>query len=267
METIAEKNTLQLTDTHCHLNLLDLQPFAGEMSAVLAEAKAAGVGRFVCIGVEALTQPEVLALAKKFPEVYATVGIHPNHVHEHPVNWDCLTAWAREDKVVAIGETGLDYHYTPEHAPLQQEIFSGHVDLARRLNLPLVVHTREAAEDTLAILRSAGSKAGVMHCFTETWEVARKALDLGFYISFSGVVTFKNAGALREVARKVPDDCLLIETDSPWLAPVPHRGKHNRPAWVLAVATVLAEIRNCSLESLAEQTTCNASRLFGFPLE
>ncbi|NNM50704.1 MAG: TatD family hydrolase [Pseudomonadales bacterium] len=253
-----------IIDSHCHLNLLDLVPFEGSLEAALQDSRDRGVGAFICIGVDLETQPAVMAIAEAHQDVYATVGIHPNHVVEH-IDFEQLRHYATQRHVVAIGETGLDYHYTPESAVLQQASLEQHIQLAKDLDLPLVIHTREARRDTLDLLSQAGPRAGVMHCFTEDWETAKRALDLGFYISFSGVLTFKNAQALREVAAQVPLDRLMVETDSPWLAPVPHRGRSNRPAYVIEVARVLAELRGVSLEEMTTITRANTRSLFKLP--
>ncbi len=254
---------LNLTDTHCHLNLLDQSLLAAGEQALLDDTFQEGVGRMVCIGVDRATQSAVLGWAERHEQVFATVGIHPNHVSEEE-DWLWLKDASKHPRIVAIGETGLDYHYGVEHAVAQQESFMRHIELAKDVDLPLVVHTREARADTLSLLTHAGSRAGVMHCFTEDWDTARKAMDLGFYISFSGVVSFRNAENLRDVLRRVPDDRILLETDAPWLAPVPHRGKPNRPAWVRHVAEVVAQVKGYSLEQVAEKTSENAERLFRF---
>ncbi len=255
--------SLYLTDTHCHLNLLDPSLLAEGEQTLLDHTLREGVGRIVCIGVDRDTQSEVLGWAERHAQVFATVGVHPNHVSEAE-DWVWLKEVADHPKVVAIGETGLDYHYGAEHAVLQQESFRRHIDLAKELNLPLVVHTREARADTLALLAHAGRRGGVMHCFTEDWDTARKAMDMGFYISFSGVVSFRNADNLRDVLRRVPEDRILLETDAPWLAPVPHRSKPNRPAWVRHVAEVVATVRSLPIDRVAAITSENAERLFGF---
>lgn len=253
-------------DTHCHLDLLDLSAHEGQLSKALEAARQRGVSRYICIGVEEATWSAVLAVAEDYDDVYATVGVHPLHLQpEQLPSVESLSKAAAHPKVVAIGETGLDYHYDAQSAKAQQESLVRHIACARHCNKPLVIHTREARADTLAVLRAEGASKGVMHCFTEDWETAKGALDLGFYISFSGIVTFANARSLREVARQVPLDRLLIETDSPWLAPVPYRGKKNEPAYVVEVAAALAELRGLSVEALALQTTTNACRLFGLP--
>lgn len=253
-----------LIDSHCHLDRLDLAAHGGSLDAALDAARAAGVGHFLCIGVSADNAATVKSLAERYHDVDCSVGIHPLDLEpgaEPALDW--LLGELAHPKVVAIGETGLDYHYEPESAALQQASFRLHLDAARITGKPVIVHTREARADTLALLREAAlPQAGVLHCFTEDWEMAKAALDIGFYISLSGIVTFRNAEALREVARQVPVDRLLVETDSPYLAPVPHRGKPNLPQYVREVAEYLAVLRGVSYETLAEQTSSNFKRLF-----
>jgi TatD DNase family protein len=253
-----------LIDSHCHLDRLDLAAHGGSLDAALDAARAAGVGHFLCIGVSADNAATVKNLAERYPDVDCSVGVHPLDLEpgaEPALDW--LLGELAHPKVVAIGETGLDYHYEPESAALQQASFRLHLDAARITGKPVIVHTREARADTLALLREAAlPQAGVLHCFTEDWEMAKAALDIGFYISLSGIVTFRNAEALREVARQVPVDRLLVETDSPYLAPVPHRGKPNLPQYVREVAEYLAVLRGVSYETLAEQTSSNFKRLF-----
>ncbi len=255
---------IMLVDSHCHLDRLDLAAHGGSLDAALDAARARGVGQFLCIGVSADNAQAVKALAERYADVHCSVGVHPLDLEPGSAPaLDWLLGELAHPRVVAIGETGLDYHYEPEAAELQQEAFRLHLEAARITAKPVIVHTREARADTLALLREAAlPQAGVLHCFTEDWEMARSALDLGFYISLSGIVTFRNADALREVARQVPADRLLVETDSPYLAPIPHRGKPNLPEYVRDVAEFLATLRGVSLETLAEQTTANFHRLF-----
>ncbi|AXO61196.1 TatD family hydrolase [Pseudomonas chengduensis] len=253
-----------LIDSHCHLDRLDLAAHGGSLDAALDAARAAGVGHFLCIGVSADNAATVKGLAERYADVDCSVGVHPLDLEpgaEPALDW--LLGELAHPKVVAIGETGLDYHYEPESAALQQASFRLHLEAARITGKPVIVHTREARADTLALLREAAlPQAGVLHCFTEDWEMAKAALDIGFYISLSGIVTFRNAEALRDVARQVPADRLLVETDSPYLAPVPHRGKPNLPQYVREVAEYLAVLRGVSYEVLAEQTSSNFKRLF-----
>lgn len=253
-----------LVDSHCHLDRLDLAAHDGSLDAALAAARARGVQHFLCIGVSADNAGAVKSLAERYADVDCSVGVHPLDLEqgEAPA-LDWLLGELNHPHVVAIGETGLDYHYEPEAAELQQQSFRLHLEAAKITGKPVIVHTREARADTLALLREAAlSQAGVLHCFTEDWEMAKAALDIGFYISLSGIVTFRNADALREVARKVPADRLLVETDAPYLAPIPHRGKPNLPQYVREVAEFLAMVRGERFEDLAAQTTANFKRLF-----
>ncbi|WP_110972216.1 TatD family hydrolase [Pseudomonas huaxiensis] len=253
-----------LVDSHCHLDRLDLSAHDGSLDAALAAARARGVGHFLCIGVSADNAAQVKALTERYEDVDCSVGIHPLDLApgEAPA-LDWLLQELNHPNVVAIGETGLDYHYEPEAADVQQASFRLHLDAARITGKPVVIHTRAARADTLTLLREAAlPQAGVLHCFTEDWEMARAALDLGYYISLSGIVTFRNADALRDVARQVPADRLLVETDSPYLAPIPHRGKPNLPEYVRDVAEFIALVRGERYEQLAAQTTENFRRLF-----
>ena len=249
-----------LVDSHCHL---DFPEFEGKLPEVREEMRANGVTHALCISVDLPKFPKVRALAETYENFYASVGVHPDHEAES-VEAARLVELARHPKVVAIGETGLDYHRLTGDLEWQRERFRAHIRAARQCSKPLVIHTRDAAEDTIRIMREegAGEVGGVMHCFTETADVAAAALALGFHISFSGIVTFRNAGELREVAKAVPLDRLLVETDSPYLAPVPHRGKTNRPGLVRHVAEEVARLRGIGLEALAEATTRNFFRLF-----
>ena len=234
------------------------------MAAVLDAMSAARVTHALCIAVNRPGWEGVHALATAHSNLYATVGVHPDYEDTPEPSVEDLVAFAQRPKVVAIGETGLDYFRLTGNLDWQRERFRVHIRAARRAAKPLVVHTRAAAADTLAIMREEGARdvTGVMHCFTETWEEARAALDLGFYISFSGIVTFKNAVELKEVAKQVPLDRLLIETDSPYLAPVPYRGKRNQPAYVPQVAAEIARLRDSPLEAIAAASTANFFRLF-----
>lgn len=253
-----------LVDSHCHLDRLDLAAHGGSLDAALEAARARGVGQFLCIGVSADNAAAVKDLASRYADVHCSVGVHPLDLAPgEALALDWLLGELDHPRVAAIGETGLDYHYEPEAAELQQQAFRLHLEAARITGKPVVVHTREARADTLALLREVAlPQAGVLHCFTEDWEMAKAALDIGFYISLSGIVTFRNAEALREVARQMPADRLLVETDSPYLAPIPHRGKPNLPEYVREVAEFLAQLRGVEFERFAEQTTANFRRLF-----
>lgn len=257
-----------LIDSHCHLDRLDLTPYEGSLDRALDAARSRGVGKFLCIGVDAGNATVVKQLAEQYPDVWCSVGIHPlDLTRSESTDLGWLMQELNHPRVVAIGETGLDYHYQPDSAPLQQASFRYHLQAARDTGKPVIVHTREARADTLDLLREADlPNAGVLHCFTEDWDMARAALDMGYYISLSGIVTFRNADALRDVARRIPADRLLVETDSPYLAPVPHRGKPNEPQFVCDVAAALARIRGESEEALWENTTANFHRLFPLTL-
>lgn len=248
-----------LIDSHCHLNFPDL---ASRLPELLAAMQDNGVGAAVCIGVNLEDFPGVLALAEAYPHLYATVGVHPEYQDVEEPSLERLLTLAGHPKVIAIGETGLDYHWHEDRPEWQRQRFRTHIQAAKRSGKPLVVHTRNAAEDTLRLLAEEGADAGVMHCFTESWEVARQALDLGFYLSFSGIVTFKNAVSIKEVATRAPLDRILIETDAPYLAPVPFRGKTNQPAYVRHVAEEIAGLRGLGREEIATATTDNFFRLF-----
>ena len=250
-------------DSHFHLYRLDLSLYDNNLANVVEAAKNAQVHKLLCVSVTLKDFPAMVEKTKGFDNVLLTCGMHPLN-QDDEVDLALLSSLADTPKVIAIGETGLDYFYAPETKTLQLDSFKKHIHVAKQLNKPLIIHTRDAQTDTLAMLRSEGADAvgGILHCFTETWDMAKQALDLGFYISFSGIVTFKNASALREVAKLVPDDRFLIETDAPYLAPVPHRGKENQPAYVVEVAKHLASIRGQSVESIAKMSTDNFNRLF-----
>jgi TatD DNase family protein len=244
-----------LIDSHCHLNYLD------DPDLRLAQAREAGVGAFLCIGVDEAGIDDVLALAERHDDVWASVGQHPD-VSDAELDW--LAPRLDHDAVVAVGETGLDYFHCkePQQRSAQRDAFAAQLSLAARNDLPVIVHTREAETDTLRALRSEPEVIGVLHCFTESWDMARQALDLGYYISISGIVTFRNGENVRAVARRVPADRLLLETDAPWLAPVPHRGQRNEPKFLPATAEFLAALRGVSAEALARQTAANFFELF-----
>lgn len=255
-----------LIDSHCHLNRLDLTSFEGNLDTALKAARSEGIIKFLVVSVEPSDQEILREYADTYEDIVFSVGVHPNELLDKEITTEALIAWANHPKCVAIGETGLDYYRSTdnEFLDLQRTRFRDHIAVAKQINKPLIIHTRQSIEDTLAIMREENANAigGVMHCFTENYESAMRAIDLGFYISFSGVVTFKNAIALQEVAQKIPLDKILIETDAPFLAPVPHRGQPNHPAWVKFVAEKIAELRGISFEEVARQTTYNFYNCF-----
>jgi len=251
-----------LVDSHCHI---DFEDYRDRIPQILDGMARNQVTHALCVCVNLADFPGVLALADTHAQLYASVGVHPDQFEGASPAVAELTGRAQHPKIVAIGETGLDYYRQEGDLEWQRERFRVHIRAARECAKPLIIHTRDASEDTLRIMREecAGEIGGVMHCFTETLEVAQAAMEMGFYISFSGIVTFKNAREIKEVAKAVPLERLLIETDSPYLAPVPHRGKTNEPAWVRHVAEEIARLRGCSLETVAQATTKNFFRLFG----
>jgi len=255
---------VRLIDSHCHLNYPGLVERQAE---VLDNARARGVGGFLNIATRQAEWGEILATAERHGDVWASVGVHPHEADAHPdLGSAALVEGSEHSRVVAIGECGLDYFYDNSARPAQRERFEAHIEAARATGLPLIVHTRDAEQDTAEILGAAtrkGGVTGVLHCFTGSLDLATKALDFGFFISLSGIVTFKNARHLQETAKQVPLDRLLVETDSPFLAPVPHRGKPCEPAFVADTAAFAAELRGEALETLAEATTANFFRLFG----
>jgi TatD DNase family protein len=250
-----------LVDSHCHLNFPEL---ASNIDAVRASMLKNQVGHALLISVTLEKLPEVLKLAEQYSNFFATVGVHPDYEDEPPFDVETLVDLAKHPKVVGIGETGLDYFRLTGDLTWQRERFCTHIRAAIEADLPLIIHTRSAAEDTLRIMQEENARTvgGVMHCFTESLDVAMRAIEMGFYISFSGIVTFKNAAALKEVAKQVPLDRILVETDSPYLAPIPFRGKTNQPAYVKHVAEELASLRNISLEELTQASTNNFFKLF-----
>lgn len=250
-----------LVDSHCHL---DFDDFRGRIPEVLSEMSEAGVTHALCISVTLPEFPRVRALAEDHPNLFATVGVHPDYPDAEAVSVAQLVSLADHPKIVALGETGLDYFRLTRDLEWQRDRFRTHIRAARACGKPLVVHTRAAAPDTLRIMREehAEEVGGVMHCFTETLDVAEAAIDMNFLVSFSGIVTFKNAKQVHEVARKLPLDRMLVETDAPYLAPTPHRGKANRPAWVRHVAEELARLREISYEEIAAATSRNFFGLF-----
>jgi TatD DNase family protein len=249
-------------DSHCHL---DFDELAADLPARLQGMREAQVTHALCIGVTLEAWPRVHAIAVGHPNLFASVGVHPDSEGVQEPRVDELVRLAAEPKVVAMGETGLDYYRLTGDLEWQRKRFRVHIRAAREASRPLVIHTRSAAEDTLRVMREehAGEAGGVMHCFTESWDVASAALDMGFHISFSGIVTFRNAKVVQDVARRVPLERMLIETDAPYLAPVPFRGKRNEPAYVPHVAKAIADLRQCPVETIAAVTSANFFRLFG----
>ncbi len=251
----------RLIDSHCHL---DFDGLSNRLPEVLAAMNANDVGGCMTIGVTLEEAAQVLAIAEAHDQVFASVGVHPEYADHQEPDVDTLCALAQHPKVLAIGETGLDYHWHKDRPEWQRERFRVHIRAAKAMKKPLVIHTREAAEDTLAILKEegAGEVGGILHCFTESLAVADAAIALGFYISISGIVSFKKAEQVHEVARSIPLDRLLVETDSPYLAPVPYRGKPNEPAYVKHVAEAIADLRQISYAEVAEASSRNFLRLF-----
>lgn len=251
-----------LVDSHCHLDMLCQNQ--AELAAVLEQAREQAVRHMLCVSVSLERFAPMMALIEPYSQLSASVGVHPDGVDVEEPDEDRLVELAQAARVVAIGETGLDYFRTEGDVEWQRERFRRHIRAARAVGKPLIVHTRAAREDTLKIMaeENAADAGGVLHCFTEDWDMARAAMEMNFYISFSGIVTFKNAQALQDVARRVPLDRMLVETDSPYLAPVPKRGKTNQPAYVRYVADYIAGLRGTSLEEIATRTTGNFYQLF-----
>ncbi len=252
-----------LVDSHCHL---DFPEFAPEIDAIVARARAAGIGRMVTISTRVRKLPQVLAVAEKFPDVFCSVGTHPHNAHEElDIDAAQLVALSKHPKIVAIGEAGLDYHYDKSPRDAQVQGFRQHIAAARETGLPLVIHAREADADMARILveeTEKGAFPAVLHCYTGGRDLAFEAIELGLYIGFTGIMTFKNGEALRELAADLPAHRILVETDAPFLAPLPYRGKRNEPSYVVETAKVLAQVRGVALEEIARQTTENFFRLF-----
>jgi TatD DNase family protein len=247
------------TDSHCHLTMSNAE-------ANLVAARAAGVRGFVVPGTKLEDAPQAVAFAQQHDDVWAAVGFHPHDAKDcDDAAFAEIERLARQPRVVAIGECGLDYHYDYSPREVQRAVFERHIELAKALDKPIIVHNRESTADMVEILSRTGAR-GILHSFTESLDVARRLVDLGYYISFSGIVTFKSAESLREAARGLPHDRVLIETDTPYLAPVPYRGRDNEPAYVVAVAELLAKLWDVSLERVAEQTTANFERVFSVKL-
>jgi TatD DNase family protein len=253
---------MQIVDSHCHINFDEL---AQRLPELLENARRNEVTHMLCVSVNLEDFPQVKDLADKYPHIFASVGVHPCYEDVKEPTIDELVEIAQDTNIVAVGETGLDYFRVEgQDMTWQRDRFVRHITAAKKVNKPLIIHTRSAADDTMRMLKEEGADQcrGVMHCFSEDWEVAKKALDLGFYISFSGIVTFKNATTVQDVARKCPIDRVLVETDSPYLAPVPLRGKTNEPANVRHTAQFVADLKGIALEEIAEITTANFFNLF-----
>jgi TatD DNase family protein len=252
-----------LVDSHCHLDFPD---FSAELDAVVARARMVGIGRIVTISTRVQKHPQVLAIAEKFPEVFCSIGTHPHNAHEElDIDAKALVSLAGHPKIVAVGEAGLDYHYDNSPRDAQSQSFRQHIAAARETGLPLVIHSRDCDADMARILREESGKGAfpaVLHCFTGGRDLAFTAIELGHYVSFTGILTFKRSDDLRAIAAALPGDRLLVETDAPYLAPLPYRGKRNEPAYVAETAKVLADVRGVSAGEMAQQTTENFFRLF-----
>lgn len=251
----------QLVDSHCHINFPELYD---RLPEILDNAKSNDIGHLLCISTTWDNFETVLNMAREYPHLFASLGVHPTTTEGHDPTLEDLLQRGADEHVVAIGETGLDYHWIKEDRDWQHQRFHRHIEAARQLKKPLIIHTRSAAADTMSTLveHNASEAGGVMHCFAEDWEIASQALDIGFYISFSGIVTFKSAPLIQEVARKAPLDKILVETDAPYLAPVPKRGRMNEPAYVRYTAEFVAQLRGITVDELAEATTQNFFTLF-----
>ncbi|MCG7873275.1 MAG: TatD family hydrolase [Candidatus Thiodiazotropha lotti] len=253
-----------LVDSHCHLDRVALDHYANDFSQFVTSTLDGGISHMLCVSIDLESWPSMVSLVESYPQISVSVGVHPNDRERHDPTPDELVELAQHPKVVAIGETGLDYFHGKGDLDWQRNRFRQHIEAAKQAELPLIIHTRDAREDTLSIMQSQGADraGGVMHCFTENWSMAEQALEMGFFISFSGIITFKNTADLREVVKQVPMQQLLIETDSPYLAPVPYRGKPNQPIYVHQVAECVAEIKGVSVEHVAAQTSENYHRCF-----
>ena len=253
-----------LIDSHCHLDRIDLKPYDNDFNNFMLDAKAKKIEHLLCISIDLVTYPKMLNLVENHHNISVTVGVHPNAQEGVNPTLDELITLANKDKVIGIGETGLDYFRSEGDLEWQKQRFRDHIKVAKILNKPLIIHTREAKNDTLKILREENAEevGGIIHCFTEDWDFAKAAMDLNFYISFSGIVTFNNTDVIKEVAKKMPANRILIETDSPYLAPIPFRGKPNYPLYVQYVAEQLATLRGVSFKEIAESTTNNFYELF-----
>jgi len=253
-----------LIDSHCHIDLMDYEKLGGNPNTAVAYAHENGLSHMLCVSVNLEQYPNMLDTINAMPKVFASVGVHPNEHEGLDPSVEKLVELADNEKVIAIGETGLDYFRSEGDLEWQRDRFRRHIEAAKQTGKPLIIHSREAKQDTIKLLQEENAQdiGGVMHCFAEDWEMAKQAMDLNFYISFSGIVTFKSATTLQDVAKRVPLDRMLVETDSPWLAPVPFRGKTNQPAYVKHVAEFIASLRDDSFEAIAAATTENFFTLF-----
>jgi len=253
-----------LIDSHCHIDLMDYEKLGGDPGTAVAYAHENGLSHMLCVSVNLEQYPNMLNTINAMPKVFASVGVHPNEQEGIDPSVEKLVELADNEKVIAIGETGLDYFRSEGDLEWQRDRFRRHIEAAKQTGKPLIIHSREAKQDTIKLLKEENAQdiGGVMHCFAEDWEMAEQAMDLGLYISFSGIVTFKSATTLQDVAKRVPLDRMLVETDSPWLAPVPFRGKTNQPAYVKHVAEFIANLRGDSFENISTATTENFFTLF-----
>ncbi len=253
-----------LVDSHCHLDRVDLEPYHNDFSQLVSQTLQSGVEHMLCVSIDLESWPAMVSLIKDFPQITMSVGVHPNDRDRHEPSVEELVELSKNPGVVAIGETGLDYFRSDGDLDWQRERFRTHIRAANVCKKPLIIHTRAAKTDTIQLMQEEGAESagGVMHCFTEDWPMAKQALDMGFYISFSGIITFNNAADLRDVVKQVPMERMLIETDSPYLAPVPYRGKSNQPRYVSQVAERVAELKGMTLEAVADQTKENFYRCF-----
>lgn len=253
-----------LIDSHCHLDRLDTGPFDNSFDQLMKATREAGVDHILCVCINLESYPSMVALVEHYPDISISAGVHPNDKANEEPDHEQLIGLAMHEKNVAIGETGLDYYRSEGDLNWQRDRFRTHIQAAKSCGKPLIIHTRAARSDTITIMQEEGARdaGGVMHCFSENWEMARKALDMGFYISFSGIITFKNANELRSVVKKIPEDRILIETDAPYLTPVPHRGKPNLPHYVTHVAECVAVLRGNPKEKIENITADNFFRLF-----
>jgi len=256
--------TIQLIDSHCHLDRLDLKVHGGDFDHVIAQAKELDVNQMLCVGINLEDWPEMMKIVEAYDNIFASVGVHPNEDEGEDPSIERLVELASHPKVIAIGETGLDYFRSEGDLDWQRDRFRRHIAAAKQTGKPLIIHSREAQPDTLNIMAEEGADqfGGIMHCFVDDWESARRAIELNFVISFSGIVTFNSAKELKEVAKLCPLDKMLVETDSPYLTPVPFRGKSNQPGYTRYVAEHIAELKGISLEEVAAATTANFYRLF-----